>query len=114
LDGLREWTPNRPVSKLAADHELIRESFEKQPVRTVAEAANARYQRNAVAQGLATQSGITCRLWNDAPYDDECQKSTRTEIGDEPGFSVIVCASASNSWCGCPWTLTARMGLPSG
>jgi hypothetical protein len=38
--------PNRPVSEMAVDRDLIRESFKNQPVRTV-------------AQGLATQSGIT-------------------------------------------------------
>lgn len=38
LEGLRRWNPNRPVSEMAAYRDLIRESFEKQPVRTVAEA----------------------------------------------------------------------------
>jgi len=38
LEGLREWNPNRPVSEMAADRDWIRESFDKQPVRTVAEA----------------------------------------------------------------------------
>ena len=38
LDGLRRWNLNRPVSELAAYRELIRESFENQPARTVAEA----------------------------------------------------------------------------
>jgi len=42
LEGLREWNPNRPVSEIAADRDLIRESFEKQPVRTVAEACKRR------------------------------------------------------------------------
>src|SRR6266550_9163235 len=37
LDGLRQWNVNRPVSEMAAYRELIRESFEKQPVCTVAE-----------------------------------------------------------------------------
>src|SRR5215472_11186552 len=36
LDGLRRWDPNRPESEMAAYRELIRESFEKQPVHTVA------------------------------------------------------------------------------
>ena len=46
MEGLREWNPNRSVSEMAVDRDSIRESFKKQPVRTV-------------AQGLATQSGIT-------------------------------------------------------
>jgi hypothetical protein len=46
-------------SEMAADRDLIRESFEKQPVRTVAEACERTLSTNAVAQELATQSGIT-------------------------------------------------------
>jgi transposase len=38
LDGLRRWDPKRPESEMAAYRQLIRESFEKQPVHTVAEA----------------------------------------------------------------------------
>ena len=38
LDGLRQWNPNRPVSEMATYRELIRESFEKQPAHTIAEA----------------------------------------------------------------------------
>ncbi len=34
LEGRREWNTYRPVSEMAADRDLIRESFEKQPVRT--------------------------------------------------------------------------------
>ncbi len=54
LEGRREWNPNRPVSRApqgwAAVRELIRESFEKRPVRTVAEACECR---------LSTQGGGT-------------------------------------------------------
>jgi transposase len=39
LDGLRHWNRKGPTSELAAYRELIRESFEKEPVPTVAEAA---------------------------------------------------------------------------
>src|SRR5260370_34719896 len=42
LDGLRQWNVNRPVSEMAAYRELIRDSFEKQPVSIVAD-AGARY-----------------------------------------------------------------------
>jgi transposase len=44
LDGLRQWNVNRPVSEMAAYRELIRESFEKQPVCTVAEAGERIFQ----------------------------------------------------------------------
>jgi transposase len=39
LDGLRKWNRKGPTSKLAPYRDLIRESFEKEPVRSVAEAA---------------------------------------------------------------------------
>ena len=38
LEGLRRWNPKRPLSEMAGYRELIRESLERQPVRTVAEA----------------------------------------------------------------------------
>src|SRR5271163_1272705 len=44
LDGLRRWDPNRPESEMAAYHALIRESFERQPVHTVAEAGERIFQ----------------------------------------------------------------------
>src|SRR5689334_10208307 len=44
LDGLRRWDPNRPESDLAAFRESIREAFERQPVRTVAEACDRIFQ----------------------------------------------------------------------
>src|SRR5437870_5736046 len=40
LDGLRRWNRKGPTSELAAYRVLIRESFEKEPVRSVAEAAD--------------------------------------------------------------------------
>src|SRR5262245_6679847 len=39
-DGLRPWNPRRPSREMAASRDLIRESFEKQPARTVAEACD--------------------------------------------------------------------------
>src|SRR5512147_2572908 len=44
LARLRQWNPNRPVSEMAAYRDLIRESFEKQPARTVAEAGERIFQ----------------------------------------------------------------------
>ena len=51
LDGLRQWNPNRPVSEMAAYRELIRESFEKQPARTVAEAGERIFQLTGLRRG---------------------------------------------------------------
>src|SRR5512135_171099 len=51
LEGLRQWNPNRPVSEMAAYRELIRESFEKQPVRTVAEACERIFQLTGLRRG---------------------------------------------------------------
>ena len=51
LDGLRRWDPNRPESEMAAYRELIRESFEKQPVHTVAEACERIFQLTGLRRG---------------------------------------------------------------
>ena len=39
LNGVRQWNVVRPTSELAAFREVIQESFEKLPARTIAEAA---------------------------------------------------------------------------
>jgi transposase len=51
LDGLRRWVPNRPESEMAAYRALIRESFEKQPVHTVAEAGERIFQLTGLRRG---------------------------------------------------------------
>jgi transposase len=51
LDGLRRWEPNRPQSEMAAYREVIRESFEKEPVRTVAEACDRIFQLTGLRRG---------------------------------------------------------------
>ena len=51
LEGLRQWNVNRPVSEMAAYRDLIRESFEKQPVRTVAEACERIFQLTGLRRG---------------------------------------------------------------
>jgi transposase len=51
LDGLRQWNVNRPVSEMAAYRELIRESFKKQPVCTVAEAGERIFQLTGLRRG---------------------------------------------------------------
>jgi transposase len=51
LDGLRRWDPNRPESEMAAYRTLIRESFEKQPVHTVAEACQRIFQLTGLRRG---------------------------------------------------------------
>ena len=53
LDGLRRWDPNRPESEMAAYRDLIRESFEKQPVHTVAEACERIFQLTGLRRGLS-------------------------------------------------------------
>src|SRR5258707_9748955 len=51
LDGLRRSNLNRPVSEMAAYRDLIRESFEKQPARTVAEAGERIFQLTGLRRG---------------------------------------------------------------
>jgi transposase len=51
LDGLRRWDPNRPESEMAAFRESIREAFERQPVRTVAEACDRIFQLTGLRRG---------------------------------------------------------------
>ena len=51
LEGLRQWNVNRRVSEMAAYRELIRESFEKEPVRTVAEACERIFQLTGLRRG---------------------------------------------------------------
>ncbi len=51
LDGLRRWDPNRPVSEMAAYCDLIRESFEKQPACTIAEACDRIFQLTGLKRG---------------------------------------------------------------
>ena len=51
LDGFRRWEPNRPQSEMAAYREMIRESFEKEPVRTVAEACDRIFQLTGLRRG---------------------------------------------------------------
>src|SRR5208337_1916771 len=60
LEGLREWNPNRTVSEMAAGRDLIRESFEKQPVRTVAEACERTLatQRSGTGIGEAVRNHV--------------------------------------------------------
>ena len=51
LDGLRRWDPNRPESEMVTFRESIRESFEKQPARTVAEAGERIFQLTGLRRG---------------------------------------------------------------
>jgi transposase len=51
LEGLRRWNPNRPASEMAAYRDLIRESFEEQPVRTVAEACERIFRLTGLRRG---------------------------------------------------------------
>ncbi len=51
MDSLRRWNANRPESERAAYRESIRESFEKQPVRTIAEACERIFQLTGLRRG---------------------------------------------------------------
>ena len=51
LDGLRRCRRHRPVSELAAYRELIRESFEEQPARTMAEACDRIFRLTGLRRG---------------------------------------------------------------
>ncbi len=51
LDGLRRCHHHRPVSEMAAYREVIRESFEKQPARTMAEACERIFQLTGLRCG---------------------------------------------------------------
>jgi transposase len=51
LDGLRQSDLKGPVSELAAFRELIRASFEKEPVRTIAEACERVSQLTGLRRG---------------------------------------------------------------
>jgi transposase len=51
LDGLRRCHRHRPVSELAAYRDLIRESFGKQPARTMAEACDRIFRLTGLRRG---------------------------------------------------------------
>jgi transposase len=51
LDGLRRSNLTRPVSEMAAYRDLIRESFEKQPARTIAEASQRILELTGLRRG---------------------------------------------------------------
>jgi transposase len=51
LDALRRWDPHQPESEMATSRDLIRESFEKQPARTVAEAGERIFQLTGLRRG---------------------------------------------------------------
>jgi len=50
-DGLRQWNPRRPRSEMAADRDVIRESFEKEPARTMAEACDRIFRLTGLRRG---------------------------------------------------------------
>jgi len=52
LAGLRQWNVQGPVSDLMAYRDVIRESFERQPVSTVAEACLRIEQLTGLRRGL--------------------------------------------------------------
>lgn len=52
LDGLRRWELHGPESELVAYRDLIRESLEKQPVRTLAQARERIKELTGLDRGL--------------------------------------------------------------
>lgn len=67
LDGLRQWNRKGLTSELASDRDLVRESFEKEPVRSVAEAADRIENMTGLRRG-PTQvgkfiKGLGISLW---------------------------------------------------
>jgi transposase len=50
-DGLRRCNHHRPVSEMAADREVIRESFDNRPARTMAEACERIFQLTGLRRG---------------------------------------------------------------
>jgi transposase len=53
LDGLRRWDVRKPESELTAYRDVIRASFENQPVCTTAEACERIYQLTGLRRGLS-------------------------------------------------------------
>lgn len=53
LEGLRRWDVRKPESALAAYRDVIRASFEYQPVCTTAEACERIYQLTGLRRGLS-------------------------------------------------------------
>ena len=51
LDGLRRWNVNRPTSEMTAYRDLIRQSFEERPARTVAEAGERIFELTGLRRG---------------------------------------------------------------
>jgi transposase len=51
LDGLRQWNHHRPMSEMAAFRDVIRESFEKQPATTIAEAGERIFELTGLRRG---------------------------------------------------------------
>lgn len=51
LDGLRQWNRKGPTGELAAYRDLVRESLEREPVRTVAEASDRIEQLTGLRRG---------------------------------------------------------------
>jgi len=51
LDGLRQENPHRPQSEMAAYRDLIRQSFQSQPARTIAEACQRIYELTGLRRG---------------------------------------------------------------
>jgi transposase len=92
LDGLRRWDVKGQVSELAAYRDLIRESFEKAPARTIAEAADRIYQLTGLRRGpsqvrkFLKDLGLKWRYMRPIPVPP--QKTWPSTSPPRPSFST--------------------------
>jgi transposase len=92
LDGLRRWDVKGQVSELAAYRDLIRESFEKSPVRTVAEAGDRIFELTGLRRGpsqvrkFLNDLGLKWRSVRAIPVPPK--KTWRSTSPPKPSFSI--------------------------
>jgi transposase len=92
LDGLRQWNVQGPVSDLAAFREAIRESFEQQPVATIAEACTRIEQLTGLRRG-PTQvrrflKGLGLKWQRLRALPVPPKKTWRNTFANRPAFST--------------------------
>ena len=92
LEGLRRWNVKGQISDLEAYREMLAESFEKQPVASVAEAADRIEQLTGIRRGL-TQTrrfmkklGLKCWLMAAIPVPPK--KTSRSMWQNSGSFST--------------------------
>jgi transposase len=92
LDGLRQWKVNHPKSEMAAYRELIRQSFEERPARTVAEAGERIFELTGLRRGpsqvrkFLKDLGMTWQCVRAIPVPPK--KTWRSTSRSKPSFST--------------------------